>query len=78
MPGANLRKIMGEVPRALEIVAHDDKDQTALGRKRISPAKAFQKQGEYLAGVIRGDTLLDDSAADVVRQYLEAHHARSK
>lgn len=78
MPGANLRKIMGEVPRAMEVVSHDDKDQTPLGRKKISPAKAFQKQGEYLAGVIRGDVLLDDSAADVVRQYLEAHHARNK
>jgi hypothetical protein len=62
----------------MEVVSHDDKDQTPLGRKKISPAKAFQKQGEYLAGVIRGDVLLDDSAADVVRQYLEAHHARNK
>ena len=78
MPGANLRKIMSEVPRAMEIVSHDDKDQTPIGRKKISPAKAFQRQGEYLAKVVAGDVLLDDSAADVIRQYMEAHHARSK
>ena len=78
MPGANLRKIMSEVPRALEIVSHDDRDSVPVGRKKISPARAFKKQGEYLAKVITGERELDDGAADVVRQYLEAHHARSK
>lgn len=78
MAGANLRKIMSEVPRALEIVSHDDKDQTPIGRKKISPAKVSKKQGEYLAKVVSGETPLDDSAADVVRAYLEAHHARNR
>lgn len=78
MAGANLRKIMSEMPRALEIVSHDDKDQTPIGRKKISPARAFKKQGEYLAKIVAGETELDDSAADVVRQYMEAFHARSK
>lgn len=78
MAGANLRKIMSEVPRALEIVSHDDKDQSPLGRKRISSQAALKKQGEYLSGLVAGDRLLDESAADVVRQYLEAHHARNR
>ena len=78
MPGANLRKIMGEVPRALEIVAHDDKDSVPLGRKKISSARASKKQGEYLAKLVRGEHVLDDTSADVVRQFLEAHHARSR
>jgi len=78
MPGANLRKIMGETPRALEIVAHDDKGAVPLGRRKISPARVSRKQGDYLAGLVAGERQLDDDAADVVRQYLEAHHARSK
>jgi hypothetical protein len=76
MAGANLRKIMGEVPRAMEIVSHDDKGLVPVGRRKISPAKSFQKQGEYLAKVVRGETPLDETSADVVRQFLEAHHAR--
>jgi hypothetical protein len=78
MAGANLRKIMSEVPRALEIVSHDDKDQMPIGRKRISPARALQRQGEFLARVVAGERELDDGAADVVRQFMEAHHARNR
>lgn len=76
MPGANLRQIMREVPRALEIVAHDDKDQSPIGRKRISPKRAFDRQGEYVSRILAGNVVLDDQAADVIRQYLGTHHAR--
>lgn len=76
MAGANLRRIMTEVPRALEIISHDDRDQAPIGRKKISPAKITKNQGEYLNRVVSGDFPLDDSAADVVRQFLDAHHAR--
>jgi hypothetical protein len=30
----------------------------------------------YLAGVVSGDVPLDDTSADVIREYLDAHHAR--
>lgn len=76
MPGANLRKIMSEVPRALEVVARDDKDLVPMGRKPLTPSKAFRKQGEFLARVVDGHRELDDNAADVVRSYLDAYHAR--
>jgi len=58
-------------------VSHDDKGAVPLGRRKISPAKAFQKQGQYLAKVVSGETPLDETSADVVRQYLEAHHGRN-
>jgi hypothetical protein len=67
---------MSEVPRALEIVAHDDKDHAPIGRKRISPAKIHKNQGEFLNRVVSGDFPLDDGAAEVIREYLDAHHAR--
>ena len=73
---ANMRKIMGEVPRALEVVAHDDKDSLPLGRKKISPKIQNARTEQYLAGVVNGDIPLDDSSAEVIRQYLDAHHAR--
>jgi hypothetical protein len=73
---ANLRKIMKETPRALEVVTHDDKDLVPMGRKKISRARSTQRQADYLNKVMRGDILLDEQAADVVRQYLDAHHAR--
>jgi len=73
---ANLRKIMSEVPRAFEVISHDDKDQVPIGRKKISPARVHERQGNYLSKVVSGDVVLDDQAAEVVRQYLGAHHAR--
>jgi hypothetical protein len=67
---------MTEVPRGLEIVAHDDRDQPPLGRKWISPKKTNERQGHYLSQVVAGERPLDEHAADVVRAYLEAHHAK--
>lgn len=77
MPGANLRQIMKETPRALEVVAHDDKDQPPIGRKKLSPAKVREKRGSYLAEVLSGKRPLDDEAADVIRSYLDDFHART-
>lgn len=73
---ANMRKIMGEVPRALEVVSHDDQDQMPLGRKKVSRQETTRRQEQYLSGLTSGQIPLDDQAAEVVRQYLDAHHAR--
>lgn len=73
---ANMRKIMGEVPRALEVVSHDDKDQAPVGRKKLTRGQTSQRTEEYLAGVVNGTTPLDEQAAEVIRQYLDAHHAK--
>jgi hypothetical protein len=67
---------MTEVPRGLEIVAHDDKGLPPLGRKWISPQRANERQGRHLSRIVAGEVPLDDSAAEVVRAYLEAHHAK--
>jgi len=75
---ANLRKLMQEVPRPLEIVAHDDKGSLPLGRKAISRAKAMERQGSFLNHLAQGKVPLDDAAADTLRAYLDAHHARSR
>ena len=76
MPGANLRKIMKETPRALEIEAHDNSHLPPMGRKWISPKRANLRQGAYLSKIVSGEVPLDDTSAEVIRHYLEAHHAR--
>jgi hypothetical protein len=57
-------------------VAHDDQDQTPLGRKKISPRTQNARTEQYLAGLVSGQIPLDEQAAEVVKQYLDAHHAR--
>ena len=73
---ANMRKLMGEVPRPLEIQAHDDKDLLPMGRQKVSPRIQQQRMEAYLAGVTSGDIPLDDKSAEVIKAYLDAHHAR--
>ena len=73
---ANMRKIMGEVPRPLEVVAHDDRDSIPIDRKKVSPTTRNQRTEQYLANVADGTIPLDDDAAKVVKEYLDAHHAR--
>ena len=71
-----MRKIMSEVPRALEVVAHDDQDSQPLGRKKVSSNEENRRTEQYVAGVANGQIPLDEQAAEVIRQYLDAHHAR--
>jgi len=73
---ANMRKIMGEVPRALEVVAHDDQDLLPIGRKKVSRPEMSRRTEQYVAGVANGQIPLDEQSAEVIKQYLDAHHAR--
>ena len=73
---ANMRKLMQEVPRGLEVVTHDDKGTLPVGRKKVSPRLQNQRMESFLAGVVNGDVPLDERSADVIKQYLDAHHAR--
>lgn len=73
---ANMRKLMGEVPRPMEIEAHDSQDQIPIGRKKIPRAQATDRTQQYLGQVASGAIPLDEQSAEVIRQYLDAHHAR--
>ena len=73
---ANMRKIMGEVPRPMEIAAHDDRDSIPMGRKKLSPTERTDRTQQYLAGLADGTIPLDDDSAQVLKEYLDAHHAR--
>ena len=73
---ANLRKFMQEVPRPLEIQAHDDRDSLPIGRQKVSKSEQSDRTEQFLAGVVSGQVPLDDRAAEVIRGYLDAHHAR--
>jgi len=71
-----MRKIMGEVPRALEVVAHDDQDLLPMGRKKVSRPESNRRTEEFVAGVANGQIPLDDQAAEVIKHYLDQYHAR--
>ena len=73
---ANMRKLMQEVPRPLEVIAHDDRDLLPIGRKKVSPSQQRTRMEAYLANVVSGDVPLDETSAQVIREYLDAHHAR--
>lgn len=73
---ANMRKIMGEVPRALEVIAHDDQDQVPMGRRKVGRSELQQRQQSYLSNLVDGSQPLDEQAAEVVRDYLDNFHAR--
>ena len=73
---ANMRKLMQEPPRPMEVISHDNQDQLPLGRKPVSSNVQRARTEAYLAGVVNGDIPLDDSSAEVIREYLDAHHAR--
>ena len=73
---ANMRKIMGEVPRALEVVAHDDRDRAPLGHQNVGRRERSRRQEAYISGVVSGASPLDGQAAEVIRDYLDDYHAR--
>lgn len=73
---ANMRKIMGEVPRPFEIQAHDDQDQIPMGRQKLPRSETTQRTQSYLNQVVSGQIPLDEQSAEVIREYLDAHHAR--
>lgn len=73
---ANMRKIMGEVPRGMEVIAHDDRDLAPLGRQKVGRQELMRRQQAMISGVVSGEAPLDEQAAEVIRQYLDGHHAK--
>jgi hypothetical protein len=67
---------MQEVPRPLEVIAHDDQDLLPIGRKKVSSKLSRARMEAYLANVVSGEVPLDDTSAEVIKEYLDAHHAR--
>jgi hypothetical protein len=67
---------MGEVPRPLEVVSHDDQGSVPVGRKKISAGEQRKRAEQLMAQVVAGEAPLDANSADVIREYLDAHHAR--
>lgn len=67
---------MEGVPRPLEISSHDEQDQIPMGRQKVSSVESKRRMEAYLAGVVNGDVPLDQTSAEVIREYLDAHHAR--
>jgi hypothetical protein len=47
-----------------------------MGRKKLSPTERTDRTQQYLAGLADGTIPLDDDSAQVLKEYLDAHHAR--
>lgn len=75
---ANLRKIMGEVPRPLEVAFRDAKDSLPVGRTRVSARDQAKRAEPLMAMIASGDVPLDEHSAQLVAAYLEQHHARTQ
>lgn len=71
---ANMTKIMGEVPRALQLAAQDYASEGPIGRTRV-PVAEQAKRLEPIMGMIAGGQIpLDEKSAQAVATYLEEHH----
>lgn len=78
MPG-NLRKIMDEVPRPLQLYAKVPKDERLpLGSKEVSEPEVMRRLEPLMGLIANGDVPLDDTAAKAVAQYANGFHKRAR
>jgi hypothetical protein len=72
---ANVKKLMSEVPRGLEIAArHPD---PPLHRQPTRRKEVAQRVEPLLGALANGEIPLDDHLARAFAAYVEEHHARS-
>lgn len=76
---ANLRKLMGEKPRPLELMAKESRDSPApIGQQPIG-WKEQQGRLEPLMGLIAsGDIPLDDTSARAIKTYIDGMDQRAR
>jgi hypothetical protein len=78
MPG-NLRKLMTEVPRPLQLYARVPKDERApIGSELISEPEQMRRLEPLMGLIARGDVPLDDTAARAVAAYANGFHKRAR
>ena len=78
MPG-NLRKIMVEVPRPLEIYSKVPKEERVpLGHKEVSEPEQMRRLEPLMGLIARGDVPLDETAARAVAAYANGFHKRAR
>lgn len=71
---ANLTRIMGEVPRPLEIAERDYSREGPIDRRRLKPAEVARNIEPLIGRIASGDIPLDDHAAKAIALYVEEHH----
>jgi len=78
VPG-NLRKIMGEVPRALVLMDKEPREEKLpLGTKLVSEPEQMRRLEPLMGLIARGDVPLDETAARAVAQYASGFHKRAR
>ena len=77
MPG-NLRKLLAEVPRPLEIMARDGAKETPIGTRRLSDREQMTRLEPLMGLIASGDVPLDDTSAKAVAAYLGSFHKRAR
>jgi len=78
MPG-NLRALMNEVPRPLQIVARDSiKEQHPLNSKPISERETMARLEPLMGLIAAGHVPLDQHAARAVATYVNGFHKRAR
>lgn len=78
MPG-NLRKLMDEVPRPLQIYSKVPKEeQHPIGTRPVTEPETMRRLEPLMGLIARGDVPLDDTAARAVAQYANGFHKRAR
>jgi len=78
MPG-NLRRLMDEVPRPLQIVAKDAaKEPGPLNTEPISERETMARPEPLMGLLAAGQVPLDDTSARAVAAYVNGFHKRAR
>lgn len=73
---ANLRKLMGESPRAFDVISKDAADDKPLNRKAVSKHEVARRLEPLMAMVASGEIPVDNQTAEAIKTYVE--HARGQ
>ena len=76
---ANLRKLMGEVPRPMQIMAAEARDEPApIGQTPISAGEQRARLEPLMGLIASGDLPLDETAARAIKTYIDQMDKRAK
>lgn len=75
---ANLRKLMGETSRPMEIAAKESKEHpNPIGYQSIGPSEQRARLEPLMGLIARGDVPLDDTAAKAIKTYIDQMDKRA-
>lgn len=76
---ANMRKLMREMPRPLQIAANEARDEPApIGQQPISSREQRARLEPLMGLIAKGDIPLDDTTARAIQTYIDGMDQRAR